>query len=112
MIEQQIRAQTAVLYEQQVNQIRKEFADKFDAEVHKMQMLANKENKQIPIFSESANPRPLDRVGSIENPENVRQHAIFPKSHRTAFTEFPTTIRTRSDSDSEYERSVNISMHH
>jgi hypothetical protein len=45
MIEQQIRAQTAVLYEQQVNQIRKEFADKFDAEVHKMQMLANKENK-------------------------------------------------------------------
>jgi|APCry1669189241_1035207.scaffolds.fasta_scaffold519190_1 hypothetical protein len=54
MIEQQIRAQTSVLYEQQVEEIRKEFALKFDAEVQRIQNQANKENNKIPIFSESS----------------------------------------------------------
>lgn len=113
LVREQINAGTAMLYDQKVNEMRREFEMKFELEVRKMQSQVNKENSQIPTFSDSSTSSQVEHAGRIENPEVIRQRGIFPKTHRTAFTEFPTTIRTRDDDDSDgFEQSQNTDMRH
>ena len=112
-IKEKVHAETAVLYEQKVAEIRKEFEMKFDLELQRVQNQLNKENQQIPTFSASSTSSNAEHAGRIENPEVIHQRGIFPKTHRQAFTEFPTTIRTRDSDDSDgFEQSQNILMDH
>jgi hypothetical protein len=58
-----------LLYDQKVMEMRKEFEMRFDNELQKINNQINKENTQIPTFSQSSTSSQLNHAGSIENPE-------------------------------------------